>query len=427
MAAAAAAQQRATSGLTTLSHRLAKQFSAANGEGNLVFSPLSIHSALSLVAAGAQGRTLSELLSFLGAGSREGLEADARAVVGRVFPEAPQEGGPRVSYACGVWHDATRALKPAYRDVTAASFRSAVRAVDFINKPKEAGNEINRWVAKETNNLIGKILEPESITDLTRLVVANGVYFKGSWEEPLDKSKTDKDRFHCLDGSVVDARFMSSRDDQLIGVHDGFKVLRMPYAMPPPDPHQLLRGMEADGRAAAALQRRAVPPPSRYSMCVLLPAARDGLWSLVDKVASSPGFLQDHMPKKHVEVGEFRVPKFKLSFFTSVKEALQTLGVGAVFSGVEAELTDMLEDDGSPGRLYLEDVLHKAVIEVNEEGTEAAAVTVGLGAFSACFPRRQPPPVDFVADHPFAFFVVEEVSGAILFAGHVLDPSESAV
>ncbi|CAN6250133.1 unnamed protein product [Urochloa humidicola] len=83
------------------------------------------------------------LQSFLGAGSREGLEADVRAMVGRAFPEAPQEGRP----PCGIWNDATRALKPAYRDIAAASFRSVVRAVDFINKPTEARKEINRCVA----------------------------------------------------------------------------------------------------------------------------------------------------------------------------------------------------------------------------------------------------------------------------------------
>ncbi|CAN6195339.1 unnamed protein product [Urochloa humidicola] len=407
--AVAAARQRATSGLTSLSHRLAKQFAAANSERNLVFSPLSIHSALSLVAAGAQGRTLSELLSFLGAGSREGLEADVRGMVGRAFPEAPQEGGPRVSYACGVWHDATRALKPAYRDVAAASFRSAVRAVDFINKPKEAAKEINSWVAEETNKLIDKILDPESLSNLTRLVVTNAIYFKGSWQKPFDKADTDEDRFHCLDGSVVDAQFMTSEDTQFIRVHEGFKVLNMPYAMSPS-------------------LRTGTTVPSRYSMCVLLPDAHDGLWSLLDKVLSNPDdFLQDHMPEKRVRVGEFRVPKFKLSFSTSVKEALQNLGVRAAFSS-GTELTDMLEgNNGSQEPLYLGDVLHKAVIEVNEEGTEAAAVTACIMYGSCAGPRQPPPRVDFVADHPFAFFVVEEVSRTILFAGQVLNPSESPV
>nr|CAB3453139.1 unnamed protein product [Digitaria exilis] len=156
-------------------------------------------------------------------------------------------------------------------------------------------------------------------------------------------------------------------------------------------------------------------------MCILLPDEHDGLQSLQDKVASNPGFLMvmDHMPYGQHRVGEFRVPKFKLSFATSATNALQDLGVQAVFSA-GAELPGMLEDDGSQEPLFLGDVFHKAVIEVNEEGTEAAAVTASVG-FRGC--RPLPPPAHFVADHPFAFFVVEEVSGAILFAGHVLDPT----
>jgi serpin B len=139
--AVAAARQHAGFGLTSLSHRLAKQFSAANGEGsaagNLVFSPLSIYSVLSLVAAGAQGRTLRELLHVLGARSRDSLDVNAvRGMVEQAIPLASTQdgGGASVSYASGLWHDSTRTLKPAYRDVAAASFRSMVHAVDFLTK-----------------------------------------------------------------------------------------------------------------------------------------------------------------------------------------------------------------------------------------------------------------------------------------------------
>nr|CAB3453321.1 unnamed protein product [Digitaria exilis] len=320
-------------------------------------------------------------------------------MVGHAFPEAPQKGGPRVSYACGVWHDSARALKPAYRDLAATSFRSTVRAVDFRTMPEEAREEINSWVAEATNNLINSIVGRGSVNSSTRLVLANAIYFKGSWAKPFHKSRTKEDKFHRLDGSVVDAQFMNSGcSRQYIGVHDGFKVLRMPYAAPPDLP-------------------RTVPP--RYSMCVLLPDEHSGLQSLQDKVASSPGFLQDHMPESRVRIGEFRLPKFKLSFDTSARKALQDLGVQAAFSP-GAELRDMLEDEGSQELLYLQDMLHKAVIEVNEEGTVAAAASAGLECAAA---RPRSPPPDFVADHPFAFFVVEEVSGGILFAGHVLDPT----
>jgi serpin B len=132
---AAAARLHASHGLTALSHRLAKQFSAANnGDGNLVFSPLSIYSTLSLVAAGAQGKTLRELLDLLGTESRDGLDMNVRAMVKKAIPARPQDGGPRVSYASGLWHDSRRTLKPSYRDVAATSFRPAVRAVDFLTK-----------------------------------------------------------------------------------------------------------------------------------------------------------------------------------------------------------------------------------------------------------------------------------------------------
>jgi serpin B len=158
-------------------------------------------------------------------------------------------------------------------------------------------------------------------------------------------------------------------------------------------------------------------------MCILLPDTRDGLQGLMDAVASSPSFLQDNLPLNEVEVGEFRVPRFKMSFTKSISEDLQDLGLQTVFSGA-AELPDLLEEDGSHEPLFLDDVLHRAVIEVNEEGTEAAAATACFLA-GCCGPCYRPPRVDFVADHPFAFFVMEEVSGALLFAGRVLDPTPS--
>ncbi|KAL6890536.1 hypothetical protein ACP4OV_008791 [Aristida adscensionis] len=428
-------------GLTALSTRLTKQLSAAakdhpaadgggSGSGNLVFSPLSIYSALSMVAAGAQGDTLSELLGALGARFRESLAENVRSVTERALPADggdPQRrprGGPRVLHACSMWHDATRTLKPAYRDAAAASCRAVARAVDFLNKPEEATKQINSWVASATSNLIDSILAPGVVTSTTRLVLVSAIYFKGIWATPFHKLLTKEFKFHRLDGSAVDAEFMRSEKRQCIAVHEGFKVLKMPYRA-----HRPLAGDLRD--AATSVVPKAVPPrpPPQYSMCIFLPDTRDGLWSLEETMASSPGFLHGHLPSKPVEVGEFRVPKFKLSFATSLERVLQDLGVTAVFDPGRANLPDMLEDSGAGGvpdePLFLSDVVHKAVIEVNEEGAEAAAATACAMKGASRHPKPRPVPVDFVADHPFAFFVVEEVSGAILFAGHVLDPTES--
>ncbi|GJN05303.1 hypothetical protein PR202_ga22921 [Eleusine coracana subsp. coracana] len=130
--------------------------------------------------------------------------------------------------------------------------------------------------------------------------------------------------------------------------------------------------------------------------------------------------MHDHLPKKSVKVGEFRLPKFKLSFFSKMKSVLKKMGIKAAFDNRKADLSEMLEDGPS---LVVEHVFHKAVIEVNEEGTEAAASTACTKKYKCARPRVRL--VDFVADHPFAFFMVEEESGAVVFMGNVLDPTRS--
>jgi serine protease inhibitor len=179
-------------------------------------------------------------------------------------------------------------------------------------QPVDASRQINSWVAEATNNLIESIVGPDSVSKDTQLVVTNALYFKGRWETPFHKSKTMDHEFHRMDSSAIDAQFMSSDKDQFIAVHDGFKVLKMPYETMLQDP--------VHGR-----------PPRSYSMFVFLPDARDGLWSLEDRIASSLGFISDHLPKKPAAIGEFRVPKFKLSS-ASIAKVLQNLGITTVFT-----------------------------------------------------------------------------------------------
>ncbi|RLM69984.1 hypothetical protein C2845_PM17G05680 [Panicum miliaceum] len=145
---------------------------------------------------------------------------------------------------------------------------------------------------------------------------------------------------------------------------------------------------------------------------------------LVDRITSMPGFWRYRLPETRVPVGEFRLPKFKLSFLGSLTRVLRDgMGTRAALDAGQADLSDMAMDDGSGMPLFAGEVCHKAVIEVNEQGTEVTAATFMMCA-PTC-PRGSPPRrVDFVADHPFVFFVVEEVSGAIMFVGHVLDPTK---
>ncbi|KAM0900891.1 hypothetical protein ACQ4PT_020355 [Festuca glaucescens] len=359
-----------------LNKRLADDDAGRSG-GNLVYSPLSVYAALSLVAAGARDRTLDELLGVLGAPSRDALSDRVRAVAGQALADQSRVGGPVVSFACGVWHDRTMPLRPAYRDAAAQSFQAVTRAVDFHHKPEGAAKQINAWAAKSTNDLIPSIISPGALSPLTDLVLANAIYFKGRWEKPFHKKHTKEDMFHRLNGTDVDVPFMRGFGSQFVACHDGFKVLQLRYEK---------------GRPSTA---QSVPPIYSISTCRGTPL-----------------------------VGDFRLPKFKLSFGKDMTGVLRELGLKEAFDLGKADFSDMVED-GAEGkrRLALQSVIQKAVIEVNEEGTEAAAATASI--IIGCSRNSSPPPprVDFVADHPFVFFVIEELSGATLFAGHVVDPS----
>ena len=248
---------------------------------------------------------------------------------------------------------------------------------------------MNSWVEKITSGLIKEILPPGSVDNTTRLVLGNALYFKGAWTEKFDASKTKDSEFHLLDGSSVQAPFMSSKEKQYVVSRNNLKVLKLPYQQ------------GGDKR--------------QFSMYILLPEAQDGIWSLAEKLSSEPEFLEKHIPMQKVPVGQFKVPKFKISFGFEASKLLKGLGLELPFSA-QADLSELV--DSPEGRnLSVSSIFHKSFVEVNEEGTEAAAAsaaTVVLRSFTM--------PQDFVADHPFLFLIREDTSGAVLFVGHVVNP-----
>jgi len=246
---------------------------------------------------------------------------------------------------------------------------------------------VNLWATEKTNGLITDVLSPESIDSLTRLVFASALYFKGAWYQPFDASKTKDYDFHLLNGSLVKVPFMTNRKGQFISVFDGFKVLCLPYK----------HGID-----------------ERYfSMYFLLPDAKDGLLALIEKVKSEYETLEHILPNRIVAVGDFRIPSFEISFRLELSNMLKELGVILPFS---EGLTKMVD---SP--IWISNITQKSIVKVNEKGTEAAAVTVaGFGSCSRF--TSIPTPIDFVADHPFLFFIREDLSGTILFVGQVLNP-----
>ncbi|KAJ6809253.1 serpin-ZXA-like [Iris pallida] len=239
----------------------------------------------------------------------------------------------------------------------------------------------------------------ESLDSSSVLVLCNALYFKGAWERKFDASMTEHSKFYQLNGSSVRVPFMKSREKQFISCYNGFSVLKLPYE----------RG--ADRR--------------QFSMYIILPDERDGLWNLSEILSSEPGFLDRYRPWEKVPVREFKIPRFKISFELEASEVSKGMGMVLPFSMEEADLSEMVDCSKvfrEGYNLYVSKIFHKSVIEVTEEGTEAAAATAAVMCVFASAVSSSPP-VNFVADHPFIFVIAEDLTGVVLFTGHVLNPS----
>ncbi|KAE8718152.1 Serpin-ZX [Hibiscus syriacus] len=305
---------------TDVAFNLTKNVLQAEAKGsNLVFSPLSIHVVLSMIAAGSKASTLDQLLSFLKSESSDQLNSFSSELVSVVSADGSPAGGPRLSFANGVWLDKSLPLRSSFKQVVDNVYKAASNLVDFQNKAVQVAGEVNSWAEKETSGLIKEVLPPGSVDASTRFIFANALYFKGAWNEAFDASKTKDYDFQLVNGNSVKVKI------------------------------------------------------SVVSPCISSPDAKDGLPALVDKVSSGSGFLEHHLPSQPAEVGEFRIPRFKISFGLEASEVLKRLGLELPFSG-KGGLSEMV-DSPEGQNLYVSSIFHKSFIEVNEEGTEAAAAT----------------------------------------------------
>ncbi|CAN7090571.1 unnamed protein product [Brassica rapa subsp. narinosa] len=353
--------------------------SEAKKHSNIVFSPASIYSALTLVAsAPSEPSVADEILCFLKSSSTDELNAVFTEIVSVVYTGGNANGGPEISSVNGVWIEKTLSLDHKFKYLLENFFKAAFKLVDFISNAEEVRMEVNSWVQESTNDLIKDLLPPGSVTNETERVYANALYFKGTWQTPFDDYDTRKRKFNLLNGSTVPVPFMTSDDDQYIAAYDGFKVARLPF-----------QGGRGDSSRT-------------FAMYFYLPRKKDGLVNLVERIATTPGFLDAHSPSCEVKVGTFRIPKFEISFGFLVSEVFSQLGLDS-------------------NNLY-----HKACIRIDESGVEAAAATADEAC--GCYLGMEPPKrIDFVANKPFLFLIREDATGTVLFVGQIFDPSQSFI
>ncbi|KAF7022157.1 hypothetical protein CFC21_034980 [Triticum aestivum] len=371
---------------------LAGRVLAAAGTGNAAVSPVGVHAALSLAASGARGATRRQLLGTLGCGGGgKGAAADAAnvasRVVKRVLKDRAKSGGPRLAFASGVWADASTTLSPEFVETAGGLYCSAAKTVDFKSTPEDAAEQINSWVNKSTRQTITSLVPDGLVDQNTGLVLGSALYFKGRWLDKTDIGKTAEQKFYCLDGTHVLVPFVEYDRTRLFAAHDGFKVIKLPYK----------QGNNE----------------RKFSMYIFLPDAHDGLFELTKKIFSEPAFLEQHLPteKRHVGIG---VPKFTISFQIDMKDFLKDMTLELPFRR-DADFKDMVKEGDSKEPLFLSDVLHKVILEVNDDEIEETSVEKSIG--------KPLPTEHFTADHPFFFLIREEVSATVIFMGHVLDPS----
>ncbi|KAL6845498.1 hypothetical protein ACP4OV_024993 [Aristida adscensionis] len=352
------------------SARVLRHLASGGASANLAVSPLSLHAALALLGAGARAATLDQIVAFLGpAGGPLASQPTALAAAAA----GPRCGSPTASG----WTPRCASATP-----TPASSPSTTA-------PRR---EINQWVESATAGRIKDLLPQGSVHPGTPAVLANALYFKGAWARKFDAALTRDDAFYLPTGARVRAPFMSSTSKQCIVRRNGYKVLRLPYA----------RGGE----------HRA------FAMYIYLPDDHRGLPGLLHRLSSDPSLLESgETPAAEVPVGAFRVPKFTVSHRKDATATLKGLGLRLLFDADRADFSDMAESPPYP--LYFAGAYHEAFVEVNEEGTEAAAATAFAVGFGCA---RAPEPEDFVADHPFVFLITEDIGGVVVFAGQVINP-----
>jgi len=351
---------------------------AADSEDDLFLSPFSINSALSMTYAGAEGTTEEQMADVLHVSGDEGawhaafgaLTQDLSGDLGR---------GYTLLIANRLFGQEEVVWDPSFLDVEDLDYGAPLETVDFEGDPDGSRQHINQWVADHTEDLIEELLAPGSIDTLTRLALANAIYFRADWLHPFDNRETEDGVFHAPSGDVT-VPMMQQRRSWTAVDHEELTALRLPYV------------------------------DEEVSMVVLLPVEEDGLADV--EAALSPEALELWLTTDEQQDIDLSMPKFEVRSRLDLRQALSELGMPAAFDPAEADFTGMTDTLD----LHISGVTHEAVVRVDELGTEAAAAT-GVTISAESMPR------DLALDHPFLFLIVDDLTGTVLFMGRVVDPS----
>ena len=357
--------------------KIFQQINSQEGNKNIFISPLSISMALGMAYNGAEGNTkeqMRQVLEYDDLNDRE-INESYKSLI-----ELLSNLDPKVIFniANSIWYRDGFEVEDEFINLNTSYFDAVVRELNFSDEG--AADIINDWVSENTKDKIKEIVE-KPINPLTIMFIINAIYFKGTWTYEFDEEYTTDDKFYLSDGSQITCEMMHQKCDLGYFENDDFQVVDLPYG------------------------------DEQYSMTVFLPKPGRDIDSLITDITDENwnrwlSFLSTQ------EVNLY-LPKFKLEYYKKLNYDLQALGMTDAFGN--ADFTRITKD----GEIYISDVKHKSFIDVNEEGTEAAAVTV----IEFRVESVEDSPTVMRIDRPFLFAIRENSSGTILFIGKIVEPA----
>jgi len=352
-------------------------------EKNLFFSPFSISAALAMTYAGAREKTASQMASALHFNQEpDQLHLSMGELISRLNA-VQKKSEVELSVANAIWAQRGYQFLDAFFRVIQQSYQADLNQVNFTAAADAARQAINRWVEEQTHQKIKDLIPPGVLNALTRLVLVNAIYFKGFWDTQFKAEDTQEMAFWLSAETNIKVPMMHQEHQYGYWENEWLQMLEMPYK------------------------------DEALSLIVLLPKEKTGI-SVLEQKLTLENILrwQDQLQKQKIKLF---FPKFKIEAQFNLGQTLSAMGMPDAFDPNKADFSAMI----GKKELFISAVIHKAFVEVNEEGTEAAAATgVLIGVTSI-----PPPSPIFKADHPFVFFIRDNASGSIVFLGRVLDPS----
>uniref|UniRef100_A0A8C3QYH9 Leukocyte elastase inhibitor n=1 Tax=Cyanoderma ruficeps TaxID=181631 RepID=A0A8C3QYH9_9PASS len=373
---------------TTFAVDLFRKLCEKNSGQNVFFSPFSISSALSMVLLGSRGSTEAQISKVLSLKNAQDAHNGYQSLLSEI-------NDPKTKYilrtANRLYGEKTLEFLPSFLESSQKSYHAGLEQMDFLHAWEDSRKQINGWVEERTEGKIQNLLAEGMLNSLTRLVLVNAIYFKGNWEKPFRKQSTREREFHI--------NKKETRPVQMMFKEAYFKMAYI-----------------------GALQTKILELPyegNELSMIILLPdAIQDGSTGL-ERLERELTYekLMDWIRPEMMRSTELMVslPTFKLEEDYDLKPILRSMGMLDAFESGKADFSGI----SSGKELMLSEVIHKSFVEVNEEGTEAAAATAAV-VIPYC--GRIGPKLKFTADHPFLFFIRHNRTGSILFCGRFCCP-----